>query len=376
MKSSNLLYFFVFCSTLYSCSSIGNKENENIEKYQLRHARGFNVEQYEDYKLVTVRDPWDTVRTLYRYILIDRDKEIPKNLPEGTIVKVPLQTVIAFSTIQCSMLKEIDEQHRITGVCQAKYIDLPYIQERLKAGKIIDLGSMHKPDVEQLINLMPSALIVSAMETGMGYLDKLRIPIIATTDYMEDTALGRAEWIRYHALFYGKEALADSLFQETERRYNEIKDRVKDASNKPTVFNDLKFGKTWRIAGGKSYLANLIRDAGGEYVWNDDNSTGSTRLSAEMVLDKAGLADIWLLKYNRGEDFTYNRLKQEDKIYAQFGAFNKKQIWGCNTGKVHYFEDLPIHPDSILKDMAKIFHPNLFTDNKLSYFKSLDEEIL
>lgn len=376
MKSSNLLYFFVFCSTLYSCSSIGNKENENIEKYQLRHARGFNVEQYEDYKLVTVRDPWDTVRTLYRYILIDRDKEIPKNLPEGTIVKVPLQTVIAFSTIQCSMLQEIDEQHRITGVCQAKYIDLPYIQERLKAGKIIDLGSMHKPDVEQLINLMPSALIVSAMETGMGYLDKLRIPIIATTDYMEDTALGRAEWIRYHALFYGKEALADSLFQETERRYNEIKDRVKNASNKPTVFNDLKFGKTWRIAGGKSYLANLIRDAGGEYIWNDDNSTGSTRLSAEMVLDKAGLADIWLLKYNREEDFTYNRLKQEDKIYAQFGAFNKKQIWGCNTGKVHYFEDLPIHPDSILKDMAKIFHPNLFTDNKLSYFKSLDEEIL
>ena len=373
MKSSNLLYLFVFCSTLYSCSSIGNKENENIEKYQLRHARGFNVEQYEDYKLVTVRDPWDTVRTLYRYILIDRDKEIPKNLPEGTIVKVPLQTVIAFSTIQCSMLKEIDEQHRITGVCQAKYIDLPYIQERLKAGKIIDLGSMHKPDVEQLINLMPSALIVSAMETGMGYLDKLRIPIIATTDYMEDTALGRAEWIRYHALFYGKEALADSLFQETERRYNEIKDRVKNASNKPTVFNDLKFGKTWRIAGGKSYLANLIRDAGGEYVWNDDNSTGSTRLSAEMVLDKAGLADIWLLKYNREEDFTYNRLKQEDKIYAQFGAFNKKQIWGCNTGKVHYFEDLPIHPDSILKDMAKIFHPNLVTDNKLSYFKSLDE---
>lgn len=376
MKSSNLLYFFVFCSTLYSCSSIGNKENENIEKYQLRHARGFNVEQYEDYKLVTVRDPWDTVRTLYRYILIDRDKEIPKNLPEGTIVKVPLQTVIAFSTIQCSMLKEIDEQHRITGVCQAKYIDLPYIQERLKAGKIIDLGSMHKPDVEQLINLMPSALIVSAMETGMGYLDKLRIPIIATTDYMEDTALGRAEWIRYHALFYRKEALADSLFQETERRYNEIKDRVKNASNKPTVFNDLKFGKTWRIARGKSYLANLIRDAGGEYVWNDDNSTGSTRLSAEMVLDKAGLADIWLLKYNREEDLTYNRLKQEDKIYAQFDAFNKKQIWGCNTGKVHYFEDLPIHPDSILKDMAKIFHPNLFTDNKLSYFKSLDEEIL
>jgi len=373
MKSSYLLGLYVFCLTVFSCSSSGNKENGDAGKYELRYARGFAVQQYEDYKLVTVRDPWDTTRTLYRYILIDRNKGIPQNLPEGTLVKVPLQTVIAFSTIQCSMLQEIKEQHRITGVCQAKYIDLPYIQEQLNAGKILDLGSMHKPDVEQLINLMPSALVVSAMETGMGYLDKLKIPVIATTDYMEDTALGRSEWIHYHALFYGKEALADSLFSETERRYNEIKETVENAPDKPTVFNDLKFGKTWRIAGGKSYLANLIRDAGGEYVWNDDNSTGSTRLSAEMVLDKAGTADIWLLKYNRGDDFTYNKLKQEDKIYAQFGAFRKKQIWGCNTNRIHYFEDLPIHPDSILKDMAAIFHPHLFPDNKLNYFKTLDE---
>lgn len=373
MKFSFLLPLLIVMSICLSCSSKGNKDTHGTEKYELRYARGFRVQQHENYKLVTVRDPWDTTRTLYRYILVDRNKEIPADLPQGTLVKVPLQTVIAFSTIQCSMLQEIDEQHRITGVCQAKYIDLPYIQKQLQAGKIIDLGSMHKPDVEQLINLMPSALVVSAMETGMGYLDKLKIPVIATTDYMEDTALGRAEWIRYHALFYGKEALADSLFSETERRYNEIKEKVKNTANKPKVFNDLKFGKTWRIAGGKSYLANMIRDAGGEYVWIDDNSTGSTRLSAETVLDKAGMADIWLLKYNREDDFTYDKLKHEDKIYSQFDTFRRKHIWGCNTNKIHYFEDLPIHPDYILKDMAAIFHPHLFPDNKLNYFKTLDE---
>jgi iron complex transport system substrate-binding protein len=357
---------------LFSCSSTGNKDNHDIEKYELKYALGFSVRQNEDYKLVTVRDPWDTTRVLYRYILVDRDREIPANLPRGTLVRVPLQTVIAFSTIQCSMLQEIGEQRRITGVCQANYIDIPYIRDRLKAGKILDLGSMHKPDVEQLVNLSPSALVVSAMETGMGYLDKLKIPVIATTDYMEDTALGRAEWIRYHGLFYGKEALADSLFNETEKRYNRIKKAVENVQNKPAVFNDLKFGKTWRIAGGKSYLANLIRDAGGEYVWNEDNSTGSARLSAEMVLDKAGTADIWLLKYNRGEDFTYDRLKKEDKIYSRFDTFRKKQIWGCNTDRIHYFEDLPVHPDSILSDMAAIFHPRLFPGKKLNYFKPLD----
>lgn len=373
MKYSYLLVSLITLLFLISCSSTGYKENSNTEKYELRYARGFNVEQYKDYKLVIVRDPWDTTRVLYRYILVDRNKEIPSDLPEGTLVKVPLQTVVAFSTIQCSMLQEIGEEQKITAVCQAKYIDIPYIRQRLNNGKIIDLGSMHKPDVEQLINLAPSALVVSAMETGMGYLDKLRIPVIVTTDYMEDTALGRAEWIRYHGLFYGKETLADSLFKETERRYNEIKQKVRKATEKPTVFNDLKFGKTWRIAGGKSYLANLIRDAGGEYIWNDDNTTGSSRLSAEMVLDKAEKADIWLLKYNRGDDLTYDKLKQEDKIYSQFDAFKHKRIWGCNTDRIHYFEDLPIHPDSILKDMATIFHPQLFPDKSLNYFKSLDE---
>lgn len=357
---------------LISCSNAGKEDIDNKDIYELKYAHGFQVEMHDDYKVVRVRDPWDTVHTLYQYILVERDTEIPANIPQGTLVRIPLQTVIAFSTIQCSMLQEINEQNKITGVCQAKYIDLPYIQNKLKEGTILDLGSMHKPDVEQLINLAPSALVVSAMETGMGYLDKLKIPVIATTDYMEDTALGRAEWIRFHALFYGKETLADSLFSETERRYNEIKEIVKDADNKPTVFNDLKFGKTWRIAGGQSYLANLIRDAGGEYFWKDDTTTGSTRLSAEMVLDMAGTADIWLLKYNRKEDFNYDKLKKESNIYAQFDAFKKGKVWGCNTNKIHYFEDIPIHPDSILKDMAKIFHPHLFPDTELHYFQQLN----
>ncbi|MFV0331558.1 MAG: ABC transporter substrate-binding protein [Dysgonomonas sp.] len=368
--TKRILLILVFILSL-SCSQTQKKSIEDTDGYELRYAKGFSVKVYDDYRLVTVHDPWDTTRTLFQYILVDRNKEIPSDLPKGTIVKVPLESVIAFSTIQCSMLQEINEQHKIKGVCQAQYIDLPYIQEKLKSGEILDLGSMHKPDVERLIQLMPSGLVVSAMETGMGYLEKLKIPVIVTTDYMENTALGRAEWIRYHALFYGKEQMADSLFSETERRYNEIRDKVKNADKKPTVFNDLKFGKTWRIAGGQSYLANLIRDAGGEYVWND-SSTGSRRLAGEMVLDEAGTADIWLLKYNRDNDFTYSSLEKESKIYSQFGAYKNKHIWGCNTGRIHYFEDIPIHPDSILRDMAIIFQPQLFPHSELSYFKPLE----
>lgn len=373
MRLSYWILSAVIIGTVISCTSNTHKNNDSVGKYDLKYARGFSVEIHEEYKLIKVRDPWDTIRTLYQYVLIDRDKPVPSGLPEGTLVKVPLQTVVAFSTIQCSMLQEIGEHGRITGVCQAQYIDIPYIRKQLTSGKIIDLGSMHKPDIEKLIDLTPAALVVSAMETGLGYLDKLNIPVIATTDYMEDTALGRAEWIRFHALFYQKEDYADSLFSETERHYNAIKDMVKDVPQKPSVFNDLKYGKTWRIAGGKSYLANMIRDAGGDYIWSDDPTTGYIRLSAEVILDKAESADIWLLKYNRSEDFTYNRLKGEDRIYSQFEAFRKKHIWECNTDRIHYFEDLPIHPDWILKDMAAIFHPYLFPDTQLNYFKQLTE---
>lgn len=136
---------------------------------------------------------------------------------------------------------------------------------------------------------------------------------------------------------------------------------------------DLKYGNVWYIAGGKSFLANMVKDAGANYIWADDSSTGALPLAFETVLDKAGEAEIWLVKYNNMEDLTYLRLANEYKPYSYFTAFKNRSIYECNTGKSTYYEDLPIHPDYILQDMAFVFHPELFPGYEPKYYQKMKE---
>jgi len=168
--------------------------------------------------------------------------------------------------------------------------------------------------------------------------------------------------------------LADSLFNITVKNYNDIKEAVAGKTNNPTVILDTKYQSSWNMPGGKSYMANMLTDAGGAYIWADDNSTTFLPLSFEAVLDKAGEADTWLIRYYAPKDMTYASLQKEYKQYAYFKAFKQKNIYGCNTSYSAYFEDMPIHPDYILNDFAKIFHPDLFPGYNLRYYKKLDDE--
>ena len=127
------------------------------------------------------------------------------------------------------------------------------------------------------------------------------------------------------------------------------------------------------MPGGRSFMSNMLFDAGAIYPWNEDKSTSYMPLNFEIVFDKAGEADIWIIKYNTPSDMTYASLEKEYKPYSYFKAFKSKNIYGCNTAYSTYYEDLPIHPDYILKDMASVFHPDLFPDYKPKYYKRISE---
>jgi len=117
----------------------------------------------------------------------------------------------------------------------------------------------------------------------------------------------------------------------------------------------------------------MLSDAGATYIWHDDNRSSSTPLPYEEVLEKAGDADYWLIKYNQATDMTYQSLEKDYKPYSYFKAFKEKNIYECNTGKQTYYEDLPIHPDYILQDFAYIFHPDLFPDYTPRYYSKMEE---
>lgn len=341
--------------------------------YEVKYAKGFWVNKQKDYTEVAVRNPWDTTKFLNKYILINKHKELPPNLPQGIIVRTPLNNVIAYSSIHCSSLKEIGTLDIIKGVCESQYINIQEIQDGITQGAITDIGMASGPDIEKIIMLDPEAIFASPiMGQTYGNVEKTKIPIIEAIDYTEPHPLGQAEWIRFYSLFTDTEQIADSLFNITVNNYNEIRDIViSSVKEHPTVLTEMKYIDSWNMPGGKSFMSTMLSDAGANYIWSDNDSETFLPLAFETVLDKGGDADFWLIKYYSPNDMTYESLKKEYKPYSYFKAYKERRIYACNTMKCSYYTDLPIHPDYILKDMAYIFYPELFENYSPRYYTIL-----
>ncbi|MEG1585701.1 MAG: ABC transporter substrate-binding protein, partial [Bacteroidales bacterium] len=309
--------FCLFPLLLAACSGNNNTHKAEMETYPVTYARGFEVKKTSDYTQVTIRNPWDTTRYLQTYILVDKNRPLPNPMPRGTLIRTPVTQIVTYASPHCGVLNELGEISRVIGVCESRYIDIPYIKKKVETGEIPDLGEASAPDIERLIELQPEVIMTSPFQNmSYGRVAKIGIPLIECADYMESTPLGRAEWIRFHSLFINKEAYADSLFAETVRRYTNLTKRVAASSIRPTIFAERKSGASWFVPGGNSYMAQFYKDAGAHYLWEDNNSSGSIPLSFEEVFDKAATAEFWLLKHNNTEDLTYEQLKQDFNLYS------------------------------------------------------------
>lgn len=369
---------FTFLLALLSACGGKSKSSSVIEAEKaipLRYAENLNLSATEDYTIARLRNPWDTTRILHTYVLVDKEKSLPADLPEGTLVRTPLSKAVVYSSVHCGLLNQIGALKSIGGVCDLKYIKLQEVQDGCRTGSIADVGNGMNPDIEKIIDLHPDAIMLSPFENSGGYgrVEKLNIPIIECADYMETSALGRAEWMRFYGLLFGEAQKADSLFAEVEKNYNELKALVAPLSSAPNVISELKNGSAWYVPGGKSTSARIYADAGANYVFADDEHSGSVPLAFETVFDKSQNADFWLIKYNQAIDKTYKELEQDYAPYTGFRAFKERNIYGCNTGKVDFYEDSPFHPDRLLKDLIKIFHPTLLEGYELKYFTKLAE---
>ncbi len=342
----------------------------------LRHAENLVMVDYPDYTVATLRNPWDTLRTLHTYVLVSKDKPLPDNLPEGTVVRTPLSKSLVYSSVHCGLLADLGVADAIGGVCDLRYINLPQVVERHAQGKIVDCGVGMDPDIERVIQLHPDAILLSPFQNSNGYgrIGRLEIPLVECADYLETSALGRAEWMRFYGRLYGVAERADSLFAEIEGRYRQLKFRAELSSVALSVFGDKMYGSVWYVPGGRSPMGRLYDDACGRYVFADEATSGSRPLSFEAVFDRAHEADVWLIKYNRDRDLTYADLEADYAGYAEFKAFKQRHIYGCNTARVNFYEETPFHPDYLLSDLIQILHPELGGLGGLRYFCKLKDE--
>ena len=348
---------------------------ETLPAVRMEYAERIRIDSCDHYILVRIQNPWDTTKILHTYVLVDRSIELPAALPEGTLVRTPVEKALVYSAVHCGLISELGALNQIGGVCDLQYIGIPEIQSRCASGQVIDAGNSMNPDIEKIIDFHPDAILLSPFENSGGYgrIEKLGVPIIECADYMETSPLGRAEWMRFFGLLFGRKQQADSLFTEVRAGYLSLYDKMQEVDKRPTVISELKNGSAWYVPGGKSTLGRLFQDAGASYIWAEDKHSGSIPLSFETVYDRGHDADFWLFKYNQEQDKTLTELKSDYASYAGFRAFQTGQIYGCNSGRVPFYIETPFHPDWLLEDLIRIFHPEVLPAGESRYFKKLEK---
>lgn len=340
------------------------------------------------YAEALITNPWKAGTMLHRYILIPKGEEgdktvamLAKRRSTGArcttdTVRTPLESNLVFTAPHCQLLTELGCQNAITGVCDKDYINIPDIKSRAQADAkvahpIMDCGSSMQPDIERIIALHPEALLISPFENSGGYgkLDKLRIPVIETADYMETSPLGRAEWIKLYGLLLGS-SKADSLFSAIEKEYLQLKAEAAKLPLGLSILTERKTGNVWYVPGGKSTMGILLRDAHARYIFADDTHSGSLSMSPEQIIAKGNQVDVWAFKYFGGNALTKQDLLAEYQGYQALKAFQTGTVYETDTSCEPYFELTSFHPEILLREFIILSHPEAGDKfGKLRFYK-------
>ncbi len=371
-----LMFILSSCSGQQSGRTIDGGDTLRMEYSEL-----LTIVRCDSYTTVDIANPWHKGSVLHRYVLVDKTSDADaKTLPEGTVVRIPLERSVTFSSVHAALLRELGREDAIAGMADVVYLTDGRMIERVRNGRVRDVGMSANPDIESLIDLSPDALLVSPFENSGGYgkLEQMGMPLIECADYMETSPLGRAEWMRFYGLLYGAETTADSLFAAVDSSYNALSALAASSKERPTIVMDKMTGTTWYMPGGRSTIGRMLTDAATTYTFASDSSSGSLALNFETVLDRCGNSDIWLFRHSSATPMTYYTLLSAHHRYDQLRPFREHRCYGCNVSRNGFFEETSFRPDLLLRDIITIAHPDIaiahpeiIREDSLRYFNKL-----
>jgi iron complex transport system substrate-binding protein len=338
----------------------------------MHEAQLLHLYNHGDFYEADVINPWDTTTVMRRYILVERGVT-PDSLPQGDFVRVeiPLQRSLVYSSVHTGIIEEMGKASAIAGVCDGEYFKGD-MAARIKRGEVKNMGNSVSPSLEAIVALNPDAILVSPFENaGHGVIEQIGTPIIECADYMENTPKGRAEWMRFFGLLYGSDK-GDSIYSEVAQHYDALAHKASQATTSPIVLTEMLTDGYWFVPGGASYMAKIIEDAGGDYPWSTDTHNGSLQLDFSTVYAKAADADFWLVK-SYGHDITLSDIESMSHLNGQFKAFKDGNVFVANTAVVPLYEEFPFHPEKLLEEYIKIFHPEIIA-GETRYYKRANEK--
>jgi iron complex transport system substrate-binding protein len=373
MKQLVFFSFLSFILILGQSSCVADRKEKIAASESNLYAKGFSIEKGIGFSTVIVNSPWDSTSVLVRYYLVkDPGQQVPS---DGIKILIPLQSIAPTSSTHYEFLSLLGEIRSITALCNADMVYNPEIRAAVASGHIANLGDNFAINVEKLLAVSPDAVMVTGYEQNDKYsklLEKSGIPVLYNQEWMENTLLGRAEWIKFIAAFYDKDELADSIFNAVEGQYKEITAKVSGVGKRPSILSGGDFMGTWNVPGGQSFMAQMYRDAGADYFYSSDSHTGSLSFTFESILTNFESADYWL----SAPYYTFEELIGSDPRYQLLKACKNKQVYHFNKrrtpeGSSDYWEGAIAHPDILLADVIKILHPELLPDHELFYIEKL-----
>lgn len=337
------------------------------DKVAIEDATNFSVEYRRSYKVITL-NPVFAGGPPERYVLVQCGAPVPPlpdTLSGAQIVSVPIRSMFALSPTHASLLVDLGRVEVLTGVSDRAVVGSPEVQAGIDAGKVVEIAKRSLTiDVERVVRAKPDLLMTAGTSNPtLAVVRSVGVPVVANTEWLEPTALGRAEWVKYMALFLNEERSAQLRFRAMKGRYGSLSTRATAVPEtmRPLVMTGRSTRGTFVIAGGRSYVATLIKDAGGRYVWADNTATGSASIDLESQIRRARTADIWI---NGGGWKTLRAMLEDEPRYAEFEAYRRGRVWVYErrltpAGGNDYWSRSVTHPDIVLADLVKVFHPSL-----------------
>ncbi len=361
--------FSCLCVLLLLCSCQGGNTSSPLQgegdTIPMRYAKNITMVRYgDDVVEVKLVNPWGE-GLLGTYILTS-DPNSQLSTLNSQLIHVPLKNALVFTAVHSGLICELGMEESIGGVCEKEYI-------HGLTKEVVDCGNGMSPNQERIIQLRPDAMLVSPFESNTGHdkLGQLGMPIVECAEYMESTALGRAEWMKFYGILFGKEKEANAMFEALVTRYDSLSAMVKNSDNCPRILSEELYGNVWYQPGVHSTIGQLYADAGAQTAFPEYKQSGSVPLSIEQVYATAHNADIWLMRYDSNETMTLAQLGAEVDVYRRFDAFKKGNVWGCNTRTSFFYERSPFHPDRMLSDIIQITHPEVQLHEPMYFYEKL-----
>jgi iron complex transport system substrate-binding protein len=362
----------------------GCKKNETSEvaktdvaKNSIEYASGLSIVKYDDYSVVTVSNPWPNANKDFKYVLKEKEAKVPDSLQAYTAIQVPLESVVVTSTTNIPFLEMLEVENKLVGFPHTDYISSEKTRALIDKGSVKNVGQNEKLNIEQLIELSPDLIVTFGVDNNNPMLDNLKksgLNILIQGDWMEQSPLGKAEWIKLYGALFGKEEKAKELFDKIVQSYEQAKKLAAEKAVNSTVLYGSMYEDVWYVAKGNSWVAEFMKDAHANYLWADLKGTGSEGLSFEKVLDKAKTASVWIAS---GSFKSLDELQKANPHYGEFDAFKNKNVYSFEgklgaTGGTVYYELAPSRPDLVLKDYIKIFHPDLLPSYEFTFASKLN----